>query len=134
RLKNWWYTGVSPNPIAAAAFGAVSFATVLPAVRLGLAVLRAPELPPRRSSRPGLLLATGGAMLGLALAAPRYAFPLAWLFLWPLCEGLLALMPPGAEVRSPMRHLLALALPLGLTWESLNWGAARGWVYTVPFF
>ena len=30
--------------------------------------------------------------------------------------------------------LLALALPLGLLWEGLNYGAARGWVYTVPFF
>src|SRR3954471_11072650 len=40
RLRNWWYVGVSPDPWARAVFSAVSFATVLPAARLGLAHLR----------------------------------------------------------------------------------------------
>ena len=31
-------------------------------------------------------------------------------------------------------RLCAIGLLLGLFWESLNWGSARGWVYTVPFF
>jgi len=66
------------------------------------------------------------AMLVLALAFPRYAFPLAWIFLWPICEAF-------AGVRIPAR-VIALGLPLGLLWESLNWRCARGWVYTVPFF
>ena len=37
RLRNWWYVGVSPDPWMGSAFAAISFATVLPAVRLGLA-------------------------------------------------------------------------------------------------
>lgn len=121
RLKNWWYTGVSPDPLASALFGALSFASVLPAVRL----LIGPGPWPPAEHR-GARLAAGLAMLGLALAFPRWAFPLAWIFLWPICEAL-------AGVRIPAR--LALFGPLlGFLWESLNWGSRRGWVYTVPHF
>ena len=137
RLKNWWYTGVSPNPVVSAAFGAVSFATVLPAVRLGLRALHEPQdaVPARR--RPGLLALTGLALLALALAFPRYAFPLAWLFLWPLCEAAAALLPKRT-LATPLEArvflpIAALGIPLGLLWESLNWRCERGWVYTVPF-
>jgi hypothetical protein len=124
-LRNWWYVGVSPDPWAASAFGAVSFATVLPAVRLGLAHLGEHTVvadPGRRE----LKAAAGLLSLAAALAFPRYAFPLAWIFLWPLCEAI-------AGVRVSPR-VMALGLPLGLLWESLNWRCARGWIYTVPFF
>ena len=124
RLRNWWYVGVSPDPVAGAAFAAVSFATVLPAVRLGMAQLDGVEARPDGHRRVKAL--AGACMLLAALASPRYAFPLAWLFLWPLCEAL-------AGVRVPLRAM-ALGLPLGLLWEALNWGCARGWFYTVPFF
>jgi hypothetical protein len=138
RLKNWWYTGVSPSPLASAAFGALSFATVLPAVRLGLAAVHEPDAasPPRR--RPLLLAAIGLGMLALALLFPRIAFPLAWLFLWPLCEAAACLLPRRGlptplESRTFFRTAI-LGLPLGLLWESLNWHCERGWVYTVPHF
>lgn len=143
RLRNWWYVGVSPNPWAGALFSAVSFATVLPAVRLGLAALtpRGEPVPPPRPRPPPLTLAAAGlGMLGLALLLPRFAFPLAWIFLWPLCEWACSRLPP-AGLLSPLEggrkqwlRLLALALPLGLAWESLNFGCPRGWIYTVPFF
>jgi len=126
RLRNWWYVGVSPDPWAASAFGAVSFATVLPAVRLGLAQLGPDTAAVAAPERRALKAAAGLAMLALALAFPRYAFPLAWIFLWPICEAL-------AGVRISPR-VMALGLPLGLLWESLNWRCARGWIYTVPFF
>jgi hypothetical protein len=124
RLRNWWYVGVSPSPVAGAAFAAVSFATVLPAVRLGLAQLEG--VAPRPGGQRLVKASAGAGMLLVALAFPRYAFPLAWLFLWPICEAL-------AGVRVPLR-VMALGLPLGLLWESLNWRCARGWFYTVPFF
>jgi hypothetical protein len=85
-------------------------------------------------------------MLAAALAAPRFAFPFAWIFLWPLCESLLlplrdempALASPLQAWRAGRRDLplraMALGLPFGLTWESLNWRCARGWIYTVPHF
>ena len=143
RLKNWWYTGVSPNPLVSAAFGAVAFATVLPAVRLGLS-LRGPIVPavaygvPGTRRRPALLLAAGLVMLVLALAFPGWAFPLAWLFLWPLCEAACCLLAPRTlatplESRVFVRTAL-FGLPLGLIWESLNWQCERGWIYTVPHF
>lgn len=138
RLHNWWYTGVSPNPFASAAFGAVSFATVLPAVRLGLHALHVPTAVVAPERRRLALVATGAAMLILALAFPRIAFPLAWIFLWPLGEALASLLPRRAlatplESRAFFR-IAALGIPLGLVWESLNSGCERGWVYTVPFF
>jgi hypothetical protein len=125
RLRNWWYVGVSPRAWAGATFAAVSFATVLPALRLGFAQLPPPLEGPLRRRRL-LRMAAGLAALALALAFPRYAFPLAWIFLWPICEGL-----SGSRI-----HLRAMAvgLPFGLIWESLNWRCARGWIYTVPFF
>jgi hypothetical protein len=109
-------------------------------VRLGLSLVRAPDDGPARRLRAAPLFAAGMAALALALAFPRYAFPLAWLFLWPLCEAGLAVLPPRDGLRSPLEAprlippLLLLALPLGLLWESLNWRCARGWFYTVPFF
>ena len=138
RLKNWWYTGVSPHPLVSAAFGAVSFATVLPAVRLGLAALNAPSPATPARRRPAFLFATGLVMLALALAFPRWAFPLAWLFLWPLCEAFSCLLAPRTlatplESRVFVRTAL-FGLPLGLIWESLNWQCERGWIYTVPHF
>jgi hypothetical protein len=125
RLRNWWYVGVSPDPWVGGIFSAISFATVLPAVRLGLVHVRAEPFPPRTAPR-WQGLAAGAALLALALAAPRYAFPLAWIFLWPICAAL-------ANVFIPWR-VMALGLPLGLVWEALNWKCARGWFYTVPFF
>jgi hypothetical protein len=152
RLHDWWYVGVPDSTLAGAAFSAISYATVLPAARLALALvaerpggerIAAPAAPARA---PWLALA-GMAMLGAALAAPKVAFPLAWIFLWPLCESLVArLRDEGPRfVASPLQALrggrrdlvlraVALGLPFGLAWESLNWGCARGWVYTVPHF
>jgi hypothetical protein len=125
KLRNWWYVGVSPDPWAGTAFAAASFSTILPAVRLGLAQL---DGETQIAASGGRLprAAAGIATLLLALAFPRYAFPFAWIFLWPLCEAL-------AGVRIRLR-VMALGVPLGLLWESLNWRCARGWIYTVPFF
>jgi hypothetical protein len=127
RLHDWWYVGVLRAPWPGALFSAASFATVLPAARLG-AILLAParaglpvalhepaaEAPPASvagSSGPGLaakLAGLGLALLALALAAPGTAFPLAWGFLLPLCEAALCLWPaaPG-ELRGPFEALRA---------------------------
>ena len=125
RLRNWWYVGVSPDPLASTLFAAVSFATVLPAARLGLLHVPDPAPAPLTTGRAWRAIA-GLLMLALALLFPRYAFPLAWIFLWPICEAL-------AGARIPLR-VAVLGLPLGVLWEALNWRCARGWIYTVPFF
>src|SRR5256885_9150204 len=39
RLHDWWYVGVPRNALAGAAFSAISYATVLPAARLALALV-----------------------------------------------------------------------------------------------
>lgn len=164
RLKNWWYTGETSSAAAGALFSFLSFATVLPAVRLGEALLcpvdetsgngldaQAPAAPPlargERHSRARWWSGVGLTSLVLALWQPRLCYPLAWLFLFPLGEAALLVLgnrPPGLP-RSPMEsmregdrtlvlRLFAFALPLGLVWEGLNWGCARGWIYTVPYF
>ncbi len=125
RLRNWWYVGVSPDPWAGSAFAAICFATVLPAARLGLAHVPEAQPVPLRAGRTWRI-AAAAAMLLAALAFPRYAFPLAWILLWPLAEAF-------AGVRVPLR-IMALGLPLGLLWEGLNWRCARGWIYTIPNF
>ena len=125
RLRDWWYFGVSANPWAGSAFALVSFATVLPAARLALSQVGgvSPLPAPRRRAWKA---AVGIALLLLALAFPRQEFPFAWVFLWPVCEAL-------AGVHVPLRAM-AIGLPLGLLWEALNWGCARGWLYTIPCF
>lgn len=125
RLRNWQYVGVSPEPWASSAFALVSFATVLPAARLGFAQLHGVEPRPSVGNR-SWKAAAGFGLLAVALAFPRHAFPLAWIFLWPVCASL-------AGVRIPLRAM-TLGLPLGLVWEALNWRCARGWVYSIPFF
>ena len=125
RLRNWEYVGVSPDPWASSVFALVSFATVLPAARLGFAQLRGAEPRPSDAWRRGKA-AAGLGLLGVALAFPRHAFPLAWIFLWPVCASL-------ARVRVPLKAM-ALGLPLGLVWEALNFRCARGWVYSIPWF
>ena len=157
RLRNWWYVGVPEGTAAGLAFSAASFATVLPAIRLGELLLRptgrvtgsthgeakAAAADPSRAAQ---LFGAGLLFLLLALLFPEVAFPVAWVFLWPICEGALCLMPGGPDrPRGPLEawrlgdralalRLFAVALPIGLLWEALNWGCARGWVYTVPGF
>ena len=151
RLRDWWYVGVPRTRLGGAAFSASCFATVLPAARIGLAWI-SPRLeagigvaaPSPRAAR--ILFVLFAASLALVLALPGIAFPLAWLLLWFLFEAELARRrDPEPRLLSPLQawragdrgvllRLLALALPLGLIWEGLNSGAARGWVYTVPHF
>jgi len=151
RLHDWWYVGAARTRLGSAAFSAICFATVLPAVRLGLALISPrPDAgtgiaqPSPRAAR--ILFALFAASLALVLAFPTVAFPLAWLLLWFLFEaGLLRRGDQEPRLLSPLQawragdrrvllRLLALALPLGFLWEGLNSGAARGWVYTVPHF
>ena len=152
RLHDWWYVGVPRTRPGGAAFSAICFATVLPAVRLGLALISprpaaGPTIAPPSPQAARVLFPLFAASLALLLAFPTVAFPLAWLLLWFLFEGELARRRRDQEPRleSPLQafragdrrvllRLLALALPLGLLWEGLNFGAARGWVYTVPHF
>jgi hypothetical protein len=151
RLHDWWYVGVPRTRLGGAAFSAICFATVLPAVRLAYALV-SPRLDagvrvaPRAPLATRLLFALFGGSLALVLALPRVAFPLAWLLLWFLFEAELSRRrDPEARLSSPLQawragdrvvaaRYVAVALPIGLLWEALNYGSERGWVYTVPHF
>ena len=151
RLHDWWYVGVPRTRLGGAAFSAICYATVLPAVRLAFALASprvdagvrvAPAAP--RATRP--LFTLFAASLALVLVLPRVAFPLAWLLLWFLFEAeLLRRHDSTARLSSPLQawragdrsvawRFVAIALPFGLSWEALNYGCERGWVYTVPHF
>src|SRR4051812_36298318 len=122
RLHDWWYVGVPRTALAGAAFLAISYATVLPAVRLALPlVAKGPGTGrivaiPRGPRRARLLAGAGIAMLLAAAFAPRIAFPLAWIFLWPLCEAAVATRRDDEpRIASPLQALRAGRpdLPLG---------------------
>jgi hypothetical protein len=150
RLQNWYYVFL-PDAHAVRWAGVVlAFATVLPAVFLAEALLRAAGVarttrwrPVRVSER--LLTnmrVAGWAMLALPLLWPRYFFPLVWLATTLLIEpsvyrraterSLLADLARGEPGRI-LRLLLGGGI-IGLLWELFNVGARAKWIYTVPWF
>jgi predicted flap endonuclease-1-like 5' DNA nuclease len=128
RLENWYYVFALRNDLAGAAFGALAFATVLPACFLHAELLRALGLfrslrwRPLRVGRGVLFFCATLGVLSIAapLLVPRYAF---WL---------LADLEKGRAGR--IARLAAGGLCAGLVWETFNYWARCKWIYTVPGF
>lgn len=149
RVENWYYVFVPDRRPAAWAGITLSFATILPAIFLTTTLVgevagrgsgpRWPRLGVTPVRLRGIRLA-GVAMAVLALAWPRYFFPLVWGSVTLLVEpsnyrrhrgtSLLADLEGGRPGR--ILRLVAAGAAVGLLWELLN-GVARGrWIYTVP--
>lgn len=149
RLRNWYYINL-PHGTAVRWIGTTTaFATVLPAIFLGAALLdragvgrharwRPFALGPRGLTR---IRAAGLAMVALVLLWPRYFFPLVW-------GATTLLVEPWVYERAPRRsllhdleqgrpgrliRLLGAGAAVGFTWELLNIRARAKWIYTVPF-
>lgn len=150
RLQNWYYVFVPDGHLTRWVTVLVSFATVLPAVFVSMAMLRgfgvaeSVRWHPLRVT-PGLLRGlqvTGGLMLALAMLKPHYFFPLVWgggtLMVEPVNyrrdpeRSLLADLERGEPKR--IIRLLVGGLMIGLLWEMFNFEARGKWIYTVPFF
>ncbi len=150
RLQNWYYVFVPDGHLTRWVTVLVSFATVLPAVFVSMAMLRGFGLAegvrwrPLRVT-PGLLRGlqvTGALMLALAMLKPHFFFPLVW-------GGGTLMIEPTNYRRDPERSLLSDlergepkriirllvgGLMIGLLWEMFNFEARGKWIYTVPFF
>jgi hypothetical protein len=150
RLQNWYYVFVPDGHLTRWVTVLVSFATVLPAVFVSMAMLRGFGVAhdvrwrPLRVT-PGLLRGlqvTGGLMLALAMLEPHYFFPLVWgggtLMIEPVNyrrdpeRSLIADLERGEPKR--IIRLLVGGLMIGLLWEMFNFEARGKWIYTVPFF
>lgn len=147
RLGNWHYVLAEPRLWLRWAFAWIAFATVLPGVLLTASALdclglKWPRMKPRRL--PGwiapLYLAGGSLMLALCLAWPRIFFPLVWLGVFFICDGLSHALGGQSllgdwqkgELGRTLRLLLA-GLITGLLWESWNMFSLARWVYTLPY-
>ena len=149
RLQNWYYVNL-PHGTALRWLGtSIAFATVLPALFLGAALLERAGLGRTTRWRPfrvdarflGRARAAGLAMMALVLLWPRYFFPLVW-------GATTLLVEPWVYERAPRRsllhdletgrpgrllRLLAAGALIGFIWELLNIRARAKWIYTVPF-
>lgn len=148
RLQNWHYVNVPASlPVRWIGY-AVSYATVLPGLRVTallvgrsgfLGRLRWHPLPLGTEGR-RWVLAAGLGCLVLPLVWPGVFFPLVWLafigILLPLhrCPESVRLAKsiqagkPGAWL-----EILLAGMICGLLWELWNFWAGAKWVYTVPW-
>jgi hypothetical protein len=145
----WWqYHGVEPNPWLRRLGYDWAFATILPALFLTAAVLRATlvrgaRVPPWRPSPAvqRVLIAVGAVMVVLPLlAVSAWMVPLVWVGWALLLEPLNAragrpswLADVGRGDASRLLALLGAGAVCGVLWEFWNYWATARWTYTVPY-
>ena len=145
----WWqYRGLEPNLFLRRVGYDWSFATILPALFLTAAVLRAtifrqarvrPRRPPRGAL--GLAMALGAASVVLPLVVvSAWLVPLVWIGWALLLEPMNYragrpswLADLGNGDASRLLALLAAGAVCGVLWEFWNYWAATRWTYTVPY-
>jgi len=150
RVGLWWqYQGLEPDPWRRRLGYDWSFATILPALFLTAAFLRAVVVRrvPVRARRPPPALLNASIALGAAcvalplLVVNAWLVPLVWVGFVLLLEPLnyrrgrpswLAVLAAGDA--SLLVALLGSGLVCGVLWEFWNHWAATKWTYTVPYF
>ncbi|MBI2070538.1 MAG: hypothetical protein HYT79_08020 [Elusimicrobia bacterium] len=147
-IHNWIYVGIPQNQFVRWAGYAISYASVLPAIRVYMDLLNAVEPSPKNQAskpqRPRFLtpfsFAVGVIQFTLCVAHPGLFYPLAWSFPFFLTEPLvIAYAPERSYLLSWLNGRLNLTLKTlvagflaGITWEFLNWKSAAKWIYTIP--
>lgn len=148
RLENWYYVGVTDNPIWAHVEAYLDFATVLPGMFLIYRLLEKLKIPgpvtTRQLSVPHMSkisLFLGATMLALPAAFPNYFYFCIWGAFIFLFEPILARAAAPSLLKEVLAgdwtrliRLLAAGLFAGLYWELCNFWSLERWVYTVPFF
>jgi hypothetical protein len=150
RTGNWIYLGRADfSDVEYVLWASLSFSTVVPAVfgtaeRIG-ALRWVRQLPPGCGytiSALGrlCLIVAGAVMLLLALAWPRYFFPLVWLSLFLIIDPLNDILGHRSLLRSASRgdwsSFVALGLGClvcGFFWEMWNSLSYPKWTYRIPF-
>lgn len=152
-VGSWDYVGARfDGPWAPVVYGAVPFATVLPAVVAAKDVVRSwpgvdeafaqwrPVTPRSQRGLAWLAMGVGAAGLVALPVWPRVLFPLVWLAPLVLLTGAQAVLrAPHAFVglaRGDWRDVVGFgvgALGCGLCWEGWNFFSTPKWEYHVPF-
>ncbi len=148
RLQNWHYSGVPTERWIRWTGYAISFATVLPGLKVTEHLLdhftflgKVPGRPRERLDRfhPSMIT-VGACCLVAPLLEPRVFFPLVWvgfiLLLEPLnhrlrAASLLDDLENGSHQR--VFQLPIAGLCCGVLWEMWNYWAGAKWTYTIPF-
>lgn len=149
RLQNWYYVMAPPARILRWAGFWTAFATVIPLTLVTEDALRHTGLFSKVTWRgfavtTGLrrtLTAAGFLCFLLPLAAPRFCYPLTWVFAplliepWLAVRGAPSLLTELSEGRpGRLLRLLVTGFIIGILWELFNHGASSRWIYTVPGF
>jgi hypothetical protein len=145
----WWqYHGLEANLFARRVGYDWAFATILPALFLTAAVLRASvfrglRVRPWRPPRALLDLAIAAGLVSVALpllVVSTWLVPLVWLGWVLVLEPLNAragrpswLADLGVGDASRLAALLASGAVCGVLWEFWNYWATARWTYTVPY-
>lgn len=150
RIDNWHYS--LPHRYTWLQYHAeatIAFATVLPAVLETTELVASSRLiRTLRRFRPSftdsraipLCIAAGVAMIAVALAFPKYCFPLLWVGPFFIVDPINALREQPSLLaqarRGDWRMAISLAfagLICGFFWEMWNSGAMPKWTYSVPY-
>jgi hypothetical protein len=150
RIENWYYVFLPPRQGWRWLGIALSFATVIPAIVLAEAVLRAwrvgagwrPRPVPMEEGHRRAAMVVGWIGLLLVVAKPTWFWPLVWgvgLFIadpmvYRLQRGdsLFADIEAGRWDR--IARILMGGMIIGLVWEGFNYWARGKWIYTIPWF
>ena len=130
--------------------GSIDFSTVIPAVFETTELVSTVRFIERlRTHRhfavpralPWILMYAGAFAFAAVVFVPRFAFPLAWIWLVLIADPLNYLRNRasllGQISRGDWRLVIALAagaVVCGIFWEMWNYFAMPKWFYTVPFF
>ncbi|HAR95752.1 MAG TPA: hypothetical protein DCR97_07295 [Deltaproteobacteria bacterium] len=146
RLGNWFYINLPDRRSYRYLGYLIAFGTVIPGIYITAEAIHrfVGDIPIRPLSLRGhvsFLFISGFVALVLALALPRYLFPLAWVFLIPILDvinyraghpSIIADLEKG-RAGGIIATILG-GMVCGFLWESWNYWAISKWVYTVPFF
>jgi hypothetical protein len=150
RLGNWEY--LYPREISSIhrrLHATVAFSTVVPALFETAEFFSSTGLPRRfgrwrrlAPSRAGLVGFSlfGAALMAMALAFPRQAFPLIWIGLFFVCDPLVNLAG-GRSISAQVARgrwdtavaLFLAGITCGLFWEGWNVWSDPKWIYHIPY-
>ncbi len=146
RLQNWSYIHL-PSEIAFRYLGYfLGFGTVIPAIYVTQEAIK-PALEKIRIQPTHIryyslyAMMFGGVAFILTIAAPKYCFPLAWVFALFFFDGINYGLGFSSLVRDlqegRVENILSSAIAgfiCGFLWEFWNFWSLSKWVYSVPFF
>ncbi|MEK6885747.1 MAG: hypothetical protein AABX17_02165 [Nanoarchaeota archaeon] len=148
-LSNWNYSGTGGLGAAKNLFGALSFATVLPAMFETAELIRTLGLFERKELKKSYrirkwflytLISLGVLCFFAPIILPKFTFPLVWLSFFLILDPINYIHNQPSIIRHLRDRKLAIPLALllagiimGFFWEFWNYWAIPKWTYDIPF-